>query len=278
MDKLNDVFKELKQRLTNPLILSFFLSWLIINWRVTIGLIFYKIEDLPKDQYQSYSDLIVKNYGPWHYYIYPFLIAVGYTFCFPFIRSGIKLFQSWLNRETDKRLFKMSGTTTVPIKRFLKDRQLYLSNTEKLREIMDKESEYLTENQSLRAERNRLQEQMNEYSTLSNSNFLNGYWDVKHILDGEEKTERVNVSQGRFYKPGRESRDQEWLSFENYGINPGNRNLIILFTQKNGNPAFTCVFRYLNEDKLILRSYEEGTKIIQMDKYVKPKTESLASE
>jgi len=276
MDKLNDIFKEIKQRLTSPLLFSFLLSWLIINWRVTIGLVLYKIEDLQKDKYESYADLIVKNYSPWHYYIYPFIISVIYTFGFPFIRSGIKLFQSWLNRETDNRLFKISGTTTVPMDRFIKDRELYLSNTIKLKEIMDKESEYLNESQTLRAERNQLQEQLNEYSTLSHNNFLNGYWDIKHIVDGQEKTERVNVSQGRFYKPGRENRDQEWLSFENYGINPGNRNLIILFTQKNGNPAFTCVFRYLNEDKLILRSYEEGTKIIQMDKYVKPKTEPEA--
>ncbi len=276
MDKLNDIFKEIKQRLTSPLLFSFLLCWLIINWRVTIGLVLYKIEDLQKDKYESYADLILKNYGPWHYYIYPFIISVIYTFGFPFIRSGIKLFQSWLNRETDNRLFKISGTTTVPMDRFIKDREMYLSNTIKLKEIMDKESEYLNESQTLRAERNQLQEQLNEYSTLSNNNFLNGYWDIKHIVDGQEKTERVKVSQGRFYKPGRENRDQEWLSFENYGINPGNRNLIILFTQKNGNPAFTCVFRYLNEDKLILRSYEEGTKIIQMDKYVKPKTEPEA--
>lgn len=274
MDKLNDIFKEIKQRVTSPLIFSFLLSWIIINWRVTIGLVFYKIEDLAKDQYQSYTDLIVKNYGPWHYYYYPILIAIGYTFVFPFIRSGIKLFQSWLNRETDKRLFKIAGTTTVPMERFIKDRELYLSNTEKLKEIMDKESEYLNENQTLRAERNRLQEQLNEYSTLSHSNFLNGYWDVKHILDGEEKTERVNISQGKFYKPDKDNRDQEWITFENYGINPGNRNLVIVFTQKNNNPPFTCVFRYLSEDKLILRSYEEGAKIIQMDKYVMPKTET----
>lgn len=274
MDKLNDIFKELKQRLTSPLIFSFLLSWAVINWRVTIGLLFYKMENLPKDQYVSYIDLIVKNYGPWHYYFYPIIIAVGYTFCFPFIRSGIKLFQSWLNRETDERLFKISGTTTVPMDRFIKDRELYLSNTEKLKEIMDKESEYLTENQALRSERNRLQEQLEEYSSISNHNFLSGYWDVKHILDGEEKTERVHVANGNFYKPGKENRDQEWLKIENYGINPGSRNLVIVFTQTNKNPTFTCVFRYLSEDKLILRSYENDTKIIQMDKYVKPKTET----
>lgn len=269
MDKIADFFKEIKSRLSSPLIFSFILSWMIINWRVTISLIFYKISELSKDSYNSYLDLIAKNSSTWAYLIFPLIIAVLYTFGFPFIRSGIQLFQTWLNIDTDKKIQKMSNSVTIPMERYLKDRRKYIELSEQLKDIMDKESEYVTQNLELQTEKNNLQKSLAEYSDLSSIHFLDGYWDIQHKLNGGEKTERIHIFNGTLYHSVTQGKDEELLRISNCGINPGTKDLILLFEQANKNPSFTCVFRYMNQDKLILKNHEQGALILQMDKYVK---------
>ena len=278
MDKLNDFLKELKMRLSNPLIFSYLFSWIFINWQVTIALLFYKMDELSKDGYSSYTDVIRKNFNGWKYYVIPAAVAVFYTFGFPFIRSWIKQFQAWLNGRTDNKIIEISKTISIPMERYLRDRQFYLSNTEELKNVMEKESQTLIESQALRAERNQLQERLNEYSKKSNINFMNGYWDVRHTLDGEVKTERINLSNGTFYRTAKNSAtEQSWMRIRNYGINLGTQELIIIVDQFNKNPSFTSVLRYQGEDNLILKDFEENAQLIQMDKFGLPKREVKTS-
>jgi hypothetical protein len=273
MDKVSDFLKELRIRLSNPLVFSFLLAWIFINWKVTTGLIFYKIGDLKQDHYTSYIDLIRQNYSAQGYYISPLIIAVFYTFCFPFIRMWIKWFQVWVNTKTDKRIQVMTSQISIPMEKYLKDREQYISNAEQLKEILEKESTYINENLSLRSEKNQLSEKLNEYDRLNNNNFLNGYWNIRHILEGTEKNERININNGTLYRSAGKSREEGWLKISNYGINPGSKELVIIFEQLqlDRNPSFNCVFRYLNDDKLILRCYEDNAPIIEMDKYQKPR-------
>ena len=274
MEKLNDFFKELKLRLSNPLIFSYLFSWIFINWQVTITLLFYKMDELSKDSYTSYTDVIRKNYDGWKYYVIPAAVAVFYTFGFPFIRAWIKRFQVWLNNRTDTKILELSKTISIPMERYLRDRKLYLSNVEELKTVMDKESQTLIEIQELRSERNNLQESLNEYSKKANISFLNGYWDVRHKLDGEEKTERISLTNGTFYRREKNnSHEQSWLKIRNYGVNPGSREIIIVVDQLNKNLSFTSILRFQGDDDLILRDFEEGVLLIQMDKYVLPKND-----
>jgi len=56
MDKVSDLFKELKDRINNPLVISFVVSWVFLNWRIFVGLFFYKSNELDVDKYKSYID------------------------------------------------------------------------------------------------------------------------------------------------------------------------------------------------------------------------------
>src|ERR1700748_661850 len=101
MDKITDFFKEFKSRLTNPLFASFILSWLIINWRVPVGIFGYKLDELKVDGYKSYADLISKNASTWNYLWYPLISAALYTLLSPLLRMIIIAFLSWIKKASD---------------------------------------------------------------------------------------------------------------------------------------------------------------------------------
>jgi hypothetical protein len=54
IEKPNDLLKELKDRLSNPLIFSFIIAWLFFNWQITVGLLLYKNDQLIRDGYFFY--------------------------------------------------------------------------------------------------------------------------------------------------------------------------------------------------------------------------------
>ena len=87
MDKASDIHQELKDRLASPLFFSFLISWCIINWKIIIGLIFYKNSELKMDGYISYIDFITQNLKASHTLFYPLFAAILYTFIYPIVRN-----------------------------------------------------------------------------------------------------------------------------------------------------------------------------------------------
>lgn len=95
MDKIFDFFKEVGVRFKNPLISSFILVWLVTNWRIVIGLLFYNTQQLKLDGYGSYIDLIDKNRTFIKFGGVPIALSIAYTFIFTMIRNVISTFNAW---------------------------------------------------------------------------------------------------------------------------------------------------------------------------------------
>lgn len=115
MDTLKDFFSELKDRISNPFVFSFITAWVFWNYPIAIGLIFYKQAELCADGYNSYLDLIKRSPTYWTLLIWPLFIAFVYTFAFPFFKSQILIFNSWLMAKTNTSIYTKTKRYVVTV-------------------------------------------------------------------------------------------------------------------------------------------------------------------
>lgn len=108
METLKDFFSDLKDRISNPFVSSFVISWLILNYQIVIALFFYKQVELRADGYTSYLDVIASCYNLNTMIKYPLGIAALYTFVVPFFTGAVKIFQAWILTSTDELIFRFT--------------------------------------------------------------------------------------------------------------------------------------------------------------------------
>jgi len=125
MDKVSEFFKELKNRFSNPLFFSFVIGWLVVNWKIVVGLLFYSNAQLQKDGYSSYFDLIFKTSNFEKTFFFPLLIAIGYTFFFPIIRNLIAMFNAWNHKVGNKKVLEISNEGKISVSKHKKLRHVY---------------------------------------------------------------------------------------------------------------------------------------------------------
>ncbi|MFC4261913.1 hypothetical protein ACFOWM_03420 [Ferruginibacter yonginensis] len=183
MDKITDFFKEIGNRLKSPFISSFIISWLIVNWRVTIGLIFYKFKELPFSNYTSYIDLIEKNFSNWKYLWTPLLLALAYTFLYPLFRIAILGFDALVTKWSGNLVLYFSEGAKVPMEKFTKQIEKTNNAYKQLDEIIANESEFKEEvinlKEQLHLKENEIKDLKIEMSNNSYSkdvNLINGKW------------------------------------------------------------------------------------------------------
>lgn len=205
MEKITDFFKELKERINNPLISSFIISWIFINWKITIGLIFYKNTDFINDGYFSYFDLITRNSELWRALWLPLIIATGYTFIFPFLRNVILAFQSWIKSWGSVWNLRFAKDGKISTSKYIGLRKIYEERTVFLEEVIEKESKLVEENAELKTnnlklldEKNNLHEVLSKWQNANNPSILNGNWEFSHnvFLTDEEVPERIFIHNG----------------------------------------------------------------------------------
>ena len=91
MEKISEVWGNIKDRLTNPLLFSFFCSWLIFNWEIPVSLIWYDSEQIKVSGHNSIFQFIHCKLNKEHSFLYPILFAIFYTLLIPIIRNGISI-------------------------------------------------------------------------------------------------------------------------------------------------------------------------------------------
>ncbi|KAA5536223.1 hypothetical protein F0919_00730 [Taibaiella lutea] len=150
MDNISEFFKEFKNRLNNPIFGSFIISWLIINWRIPIGLFGYRLSDLKLDGYNSYADLILRNASTWNYFWHPLIFAVLYTFLFPVFRMLIIAFLSYIKKKSNNWNTEIMKDYYVPMNRFVRQEQKYDDLARTLQQIYTEDSKTVEENVELK--------------------------------------------------------------------------------------------------------------------------------
>lgn len=177
MEKLKDVFEELKNRTTSPFLVSFLISFLLYNWKIPVGL-FSSIETLKIDGFTSYIDLIEKTISKDHSIEYPIYSAIGYTLLYPFIKLIFTAAGTWAKKlSTDANIF-LAKSGKIPINKYLVLRESYLQKEKQLEDVLSVDNQYVKNNlkqaheitelqNQVRKLNLDLQQQRNQYLTLN---------------------------------------------------------------------------------------------------------------
>ncbi|MEJ1237459.1 hypothetical protein WBG78_04995 [Chryseolinea sp. T2] len=136
MDALKELFSSLKERLSSPFIFSFVLSWLIINWRVTVSLLWYD-----KEQWKDKSLLtfIEGHNNACDFFWYPLLWALIYTFAYPFITMLWNALQTFVTTRTENWQLSISKEAKVPMSKFIEERTKYSEKAADLDKVIAEE-------------------------------------------------------------------------------------------------------------------------------------------
>lgn len=152
MEKITDFFKELKDRLSNPFISSFIISWMVVNWNLVVALCIYKREDfklIGKKGFIDYAETFDDDKALlWK----PLLLAISYTFLFPFFRNVILTSQAWFKRWGSQWNRRASKGSMIDIKKYIELREEYIIRNEQLVKLIDDESETTNKNAKLQTE------------------------------------------------------------------------------------------------------------------------------
>ncbi|WDF54160.1 hypothetical protein [Mucilaginibacter sp. KACC 22063] len=216
MDKVSDLFKELKDRLASPFFGSFIISWLAINWRIVIVLIFYKQSDLKLDHYHSYLEFIKFNSGIWRTLWEPILFALAYTFIYPFFKNFILAATAWFKQWGGTWSLKLSKRGVVPTIKYIGLKEKYDISIDKLSKLINEESETSTALNEAELKNLELQKQILDIKAEGNkfleyANKLNspdrviGFWEFDNpahydILAAEVDNIQIGLGKINFYR------------------------------------------------------------------------------
>lgn len=156
METLKELISSLSERLKNPLINSFIISWLIYNWRVPIALLFYDNEDIRCDGFYSFNSFIGYEISKVGTFCVPFLCSVSYILVFPFLRNWMSELNAWFISWGSERTLKRSKEGFISTDKYMTLRETLKIKEDNLAKIIKEESKYLEEIQELKISNERL--------------------------------------------------------------------------------------------------------------------------
>lgn len=113
MEKISDILDNIKERLTNPLLFSFILSWIFVNWEISVALLWYDPEQLERVHHSSIFTFIQSKLNWYSCIFWPFVFALLYTFLMPIIKNIINMFYAWNTNWGNRRISRISGDTEL---------------------------------------------------------------------------------------------------------------------------------------------------------------------
>ncbi|MCC6288189.1 MAG: hypothetical protein IT249_09920 [Chitinophagaceae bacterium] len=162
MEKIQDFFKHVGERLRNPFLFSYLITWLIANYKIIVGLFFYTSYGLKDDGYKSYFDLIDKTKNWWTCLWIPLIGAVLYTFIIPLLRIAIQLFYTWINQWQEKKTLKILGNGSISTKKYIILRENYKESEKRLQNIVDDDIKFMSERTKLHTQVQELTNSLNK--------------------------------------------------------------------------------------------------------------------
>lgn len=257
MDKITDFFQGLKERLNNPLIGSFIIAWLIINWQVPIGIIFYGNETLAVDGFKSKIDLIKNNYSETRYFWLPLLAPLCYILSMPILRNLIQAYNTWKRRWGTNWNLKISKGGSVPVEKLIEvsteneSTKKVLANLINAAATIDNEKRSL-ENQLLELQSQKEisdQAQMNSYKKTVQESY-NGTWKIRFAnnpYDHQAHEEvRVEISSGSIILLQNTSAGRTLFKITNIFYNISSDEICMGFEDPTNRNIFFEIFSPLN--------------------------------
>lgn len=184
-DNLKDIYENIKDRLSNPLIFSFLCAWLIYNWKIPVALLWYD-----KSQFSGCGCVTIFEFIEWYWknegtFRVPFIISVLYTIFIPFIKNAIRIVSAYAQKWGENEEIKALDGGKIGIEKYLELRDNYKEKIKILEEVAKEEKTYLEENTKLLLEINSEKEKLKQsiQESIDNKEFIDELYDFS-ILNG----------------------------------------------------------------------------------------------
>lgn len=247
MDKLKEIFANIRDRITNPFVFSFLCSWLVSNWQITISLLWYDKIQIEKTGAHTIFDFISNKLNFQQGLLHPLFFATGYTLAMPVIKNLVSALHAWATKWGNKWNLSISKGGKIPFERYLKFRDDYDKQIKLIESIINKESENTekydlisTELLETRSKLNNISQERTEISNtlqqLFDVRILNGYWTntfndtLNKRLNGYED---VFIQEGKFYLVNNFSEKDHVFNIVNFYFD--NRNKTMFFIKERVN-------------------------------------------
>jgi hypothetical protein len=285
MDKISDFWDGLKERLRNPLISSFLVSWIFFNWRVTVALIWYNSDQIKAEGYKTLNDFIFYNTTPWKTFWGPFILALLFMITNPIIKNIGRWFNIWIKKKFDNPIFKVLGDAPVKY-------GLYQERVNEIQKIHNELAEAVNKEKTTKTQLTRFELQIaekdSEINKLSELNshrkddieklnqivneqtdiaLLNGQWQLTYIKD-VSKSRQFEIKDGVAYQTDMEFRANRIFSIRNYfyqRVVDGKQNVFFVTIDNNVEPFCKCYNLTFKGGALIgMENYAQDVEFIRL--------------
>ena len=187
MEKAGEMIETIKERLANPFLTSFLISWLVYNWRITVGLVWYDTKSIQDEGYTSLYDLISTQIRCPESHYYPALAALGLSIGLPFLRIVFGAFDALMTRIGNSWFFGIMKNSSISTSKYLDLRDAYLTSIEQLEKVIKDESNFQSQYQAVQPELIQLRNDSKVLAEMTNENFLQGRWEIIYTNDKNRK-------------------------------------------------------------------------------------------
>lgn len=181
-ETVKEIFEDLKDRSTNPFITSFILSWLIYNWKIAIGLIFYSQAEMSKTVYKTFFGLIDMQMSSDRMLIYPILWALTYTFILSAGKQLIIGYQDYLvSRRKNIVYSSTKDHQSITVSYFEKVKAQLEEDAVKFAKLVKEESKITLENDELK-------KKVAEHDALTVRNYTDHLKEINSLTNEHNET------------------------------------------------------------------------------------------
>ena len=213
MEKVIEIYNNIKDRLSNPFVFSFICSWLVYNWRIPVALIWYDKSQFSGCGCHTIFDFISFELAKTNSFLFPLFLAFVYTISIPFIKNGVRIVSAYAQKWGENEEIKALDGGKIGVEKYLKLKDDYIKATKRLEETIEDEKKYLTLNTDLLNEINDVKSQLNDSLVERNNlndkirkindySFLNGKWiKAKEFIVANNlgKGKNINATVFRFF-------------------------------------------------------------------------------
>lgn len=200
MEKVTEFFKNLTERVSNPLLSSYLVSFLIVNWKFTIAIFLYNRSSIVDIGYKNYFDLVQKEVNGW----YPLFFAICFTASFPWIKYIIKVYIGVIKSKADTVYYRKTSDHTMPISKFQQVKEEYDKQNKQLEVIVAQEKDSLNTINELRIDIDNKKRFIDLNTHFLDKAYWNGTWEIVNYrvlfdLKASPHSINYNFSDGLIY-------------------------------------------------------------------------------
>lgn len=211
MEKANEFFKNLKDRLSNPLVFSFIISWLVSNWEIVVALVWHDNKQIENEGCRSVFEFISQKLNWLQSFIIPFSVALAYTFLMPVIRVWINALYTKIDKWSEDWKLEILKGGKISIDKYLQLKANLDKRSKILEEVISSESTYINNSNELSTELYTLKNTLNETTSKLNTantfikelqdwKIIDGAWQNNYeINDFKKGTESIYIENGKYY-------------------------------------------------------------------------------